>query len=112
MVSMNCSSNGYIGYVVIRGTRHMIINIWRARALPELNVKAPKTRISGILIYPVLFSVTDILRRILMKKKVQEMSIFWYVLKLFPCKLIGTKQVFNETLQPNKKRQEWVSLEV
>lgn len=66
MVSMNCSSNGYIGYVVIR---FMIINIWRARALPELNVKAPKTRISGILIYPVLFSVTDILRRILMKKK-------------------------------------------
>lgn len=47
----------------------MIINIWRARALPELNVKAPKTRISGVLIYPVFFSVTDILRRILMKKK-------------------------------------------
>lgn len=69
MVSMNCFSNGYIGYAVIRGTCHMIINIWRARALPELNVKAPKTRISGILIYPVLFSVTDILRRILMKKK-------------------------------------------
>lgn len=80
----------------------MIINIWRARALPELNVKAPKTRISGVLIYPVFFSVTDILRRILMKKKVQEMSIFWYVLKLFPCKPIGTKQEFNETLQPRK----------
>lgn len=88
----------------------MIINIWRARALPELNVKAPKTRISGILIYPVLFSVTDILRRILMKKKSTRNVNF--LVRLFPCKLIGTKQAFNETLQPNKKRQEWVSLEV
>lgn len=78
----------------------MIINIWRARALPELNVKAPKTRISGILIYPVFFSVTDILRRILMKKKSTRNVNF--LVRLFPCKLIGTKQVFNETLQPRK----------
>lgn len=81
----------------------MIINIWRARALPELNVKAPKTRISGILIYPVLFSVTDILRRILMKKKSTRNVNFLVRLKVISMQANWyTKQALNETLQPRK----------
>lgn len=69
MVLMNCCSNGYIGYVVIRGICYMIINIWCVCVLLELNVKVLKIRISGVLIYLVFFFVIDILRRILMKKK-------------------------------------------